>query len=100
MLAAPVRIDRPVKGNIRRLVARDDGLGLLFKNRGFERRQFRQRFPAVIEKGNLVFLVTALVIGARPAPPHLLRQGRESPGTRNGGIEGNGGSVINQSGHG
>ena len=49
MFAAPVRIDRAVEGNIRRLVSGDDCARTLFLHLGFQRRQVFKRLPAIVE---------------------------------------------------
>jgi hypothetical protein len=48
MLAAAIRIDRPVEGNVGSLVTRDDGAGLLDGDLGPKGRQGAQGAPAII----------------------------------------------------
>src|SRR3984957_15162084 len=49
VLAAAIRIDRAVEGNVRRIVAGDDLARRIRRHRGLERRQFLKALPAVVE---------------------------------------------------
>ena len=59
VLAAAIRIDRTVEGNVRRIVAGDDLARRIDRHRGLERRQFLQALPAVVEGDARQRLVTA-----------------------------------------
>ena len=50
MLAAAIRVDRAVEGNVGRLVPGDDGLGVFLEHLGAEGGQVFQTLPAVIEE--------------------------------------------------
>src|ERR1700741_2832230 len=71
MLAAPVRIDRPVEADIGRVVARDHLSRRVERDRGLERGQLLQALPAVVEGNPCLRLVSAASIGLRAAaaPP-------------------------------
>ncbi len=49
VLAAAIRIDRAIEGNVGRIVAGDDLAGGVDRHRGLKRRQLVQALPAVIE---------------------------------------------------
>ncbi|MNL70026.1 hypothetical protein D3C87_1949670 [compost metagenome] len=53
MLAAAIRIDRAVEGNVRRLVAGDDAARPLDLNLRLEGRHLLQHVPAVIDRDPL-----------------------------------------------
>src|SRR5258706_428858 len=66
VLAALVRIDRPLERDVRRVVARDDGPRVLNRDDGPERRRLvalvaRRRVPAVID--HLARIATGAVAG-------------------------------------
>ena len=67
VLAAAVRIDRLVEGDVRALVARDDGAGRLDVHVGAERLQLAEALPAVVERDAPLALEAARVVRARAA---------------------------------
>src|SRR5436853_3458834 len=67
MLAAAIRVDRPIEGNIRRVVGGDDLSRLFFLHLGAERRQEVDRAPAVVELGPLDRLEAAGAVRLRAA---------------------------------
>ena len=68
VLAAAIRVDRAIEGNVRRVVAGDHLAGGIDANAGLERRQFLEALPAVVE-GNARFrLVATGCIRLRAAP--------------------------------
>jgi hypothetical protein len=73
MLAAAIRVDRAIEGNIGRFVARYDRARLFDLYVGLERRQFLERVPAIVEDIALVLLVAPARIDARPAAPAPVR---------------------------
>src|SRR5947208_4657131 len=74
MLAAAVRVDRTVKADIGRVVARNHLAGGIERDRGLERRQFVEALPAVVECESRRILETAAGVGLRAAaaPPLAL----------------------------
>jgi hypothetical protein len=71
VLAAAIRVDRTIEGNIGRLVTRYDPARSLFLYFGFQRRQEVARIPAVIDESALEFLEAAAPVGFGPAPAPL-----------------------------
>jgi hypothetical protein len=70
VLAAAIRIDRAVEGNVGRVVAGDDLAGGVDRYRGLEWRQLLERLPAVVEDDARDWLVTARSIRlCAPAAP-------------------------------
>jgi hypothetical protein len=68
MLAAPVRVDRLLEGNVGRVVARDDAARLIGRDRGGDGRRIAVLFlrppPAIIDR------LARLPIEARLPPPN------------------------------
>src|ERR1700675_2630882 len=59
VLAAAIRIDRAIAGNVRRIVAGYDFTRGVRRHRGLERRQFLEALPAVVEGNPRQRLITA-----------------------------------------
>src|SRR2546421_7608614 len=74
MLAAAVRVDRTVKADIGRVVARNHLASGIDRDGGLERRQFVEALPAVVECEPRLSLETAAGVGLRAAaaPPLAL----------------------------
>ena len=79
MLATPVRIDRTVEADIRRIVAGDHLARGIECDRGLERRQFIEALPAVVERHARLSLEAAAAVGLRTAaaPPLTLDRDRK-----------------------
>src|SRR6202795_737951 len=67
MLAAAIRIDRPVEADIGGLVAGNDLARGIERDRGLERRQFIETLPAVVEGDTRFRLEAAAGVGLRAA---------------------------------
>src|SRR5438309_1823690 len=74
MLAAPVGVNGTVEADIGGIVAGDDLARGIERDRGFERRQFVEALPAVVERDPRFGLEAATVVGLRAAatPPLAL----------------------------
>src|SRR5450432_1049844 len=67
VLAAAIRIDRPVEADIRGFVAGNDLARGIERDRGLERRQFIETLPAVVEGDTRFRLEAAAGVGLRAA---------------------------------
>ena len=80
MFTAAVGVDGTVKGNIGRLIARDDGLGCFSENLSAQLLRLGQRFPAVIDIGLGLLIKPRAGVYPRTAPALQLGQGGEFAG--------------------
>ena len=77
VLAAAIRIDRTIEGNVGRVVARNDPARRIERHVGLERRQVFQYLPAVIERDARERLISSRRVGhsTAAAPPLALNGG-------------------------
>ena len=99
MLAAAIRIDRAVEGNIGRLVAGDDGLGGFLEHLGAERRQLFKPLPAIVEQRPAEGFEAPGHVDLGAAAARLAGQRRQPPGTHDGRIEAGTLAFVDQGGH-
>ncbi len=79
MATAPVRIDRLVKGNVRRVVGRDDLARLLRLDRGGDALGLILEVPTVIDRGELLPVEAPGRVGEGPSALEVLSADKRAP---------------------